>query len=138
MKRFNKFLCGEIDLQGNKVIEEEKKQGEHLQMEVDQTQAEDDKKAKEAAQRKGLKCMLGGLLSLLQLQDGIAEDKQKEMVDTTIISKSRDKALASTQTWSANLLIKLFFHLKGYSLLPEGISNIKDMVEFLKTKQQEL
>jgi hypothetical protein len=63
-------------------------------MQVDQTQVENDKKAKEAAQRNGLKRMLGGVLSLLKLQDGIAEDKQKEMVDTTIISKSRDKALA--------------------------------------------
>jgi hypothetical protein len=35
MKRFNKFLCGEIDLEGNKIIahdEEEVKQGELLKM----------------------------------------------------------------------------------------------------------
>jgi hypothetical protein len=40
MKRFNKFLCGEIDLEGNKVIaldEEEVKHGEFQMMQVDQT-----------------------------------------------------------------------------------------------------
>ena len=107
-------------------------------MQVDQTQFEDDKKAKEAAQRKELKRVLGGVLSLLQVQEGISEEKLSELVDTAIISKSKDKALASTQTWCANLLIKLFFLLKASSLLPEGLPNVKAMVELIKTKHQEL
>ena len=72
------------------------------------------------------------------MQEGIAEDKLCELVDTAIISKSKDKVLASTQTWCANLLIKVFFHLKASSLLPEGLPNLKAMVELLKTKHQEL
>ena len=72
------------------------------------------------------------------MQEGISEEKLSELVDTAIISKSKDKALASTQTWCANLLIKLFFLLKASSLLPEGLPNVKAMVELIKTKHQEL
>jgi hypothetical protein len=68
------------------------------------------------------------------VQEGISEDKLTELVDTAIISKSKDKALAPTKTWCANLLIKLFFHLKASSLLTEGLPNLKAMVELLKTK----
>ena len=54
----------------------------------------------------------------------MADDKLNELVEAGIIAKLKDKSVASTQTWCVYFLIKLFFHIKGSSLLPDGLPNV--------------
>lgn len=63
-------------------------------------------------------------------------EAMNDLVAKSIISKSRDKALAPTKTWTSNLLIKVAFAFKHQ--LPEGRKNLKEIVGYLKGKNYEL
>jgi hypothetical protein len=66
----------------------------------------------------------------------IKPDFEKELVTKSLISKSRDKQLSLTKSWSSNLLIKLTFGLKD--VLPDSMKTIKDVVSLIKGKNYEL
>jgi len=59
-----------------------------------------------------------------------------DMIAKSIISKSRDKALSVTKTWSSNVLIKVAFALR--EKLPDGRKNLKEIVEYLRAKNYKL
>ena len=89
-------------------------------MKVDESQEQADKKAIEVTKSDMLSIVIENILTQVGAK-GLALEKVKEVVDTSIISKSKDKGLSGTKTWCSNILIKLFFLLKSQSLLPESL-----------------
>ena len=72
--------------------------------------------------------------------ENITEEIITNLVETSMISKPRDKELKDTASWSSNIMIKLFFKVKELSAEKEfyATKNIKYLVEILKQNQSEI
>eukprot|EP00347_Sterkiella_histriomuscorum_P012879 403366869 len=141
MKRFNKFLLGEIDMDGKSVKAKE-------QMEVQRTQQQQQEDMEKAAKIQSIKELQISLIRkvLINLQQAFPElftsftnEQLQTLLQTSIISKPRDKKLKDTQSFSTNFLIKIFYKLKEEKneFIVQQSQNIKEFVKLLKKKQEQ-
>ncbi|CDW88491.1 arginyl-trna--protein transferase 1 [Stylonychia lemnae] len=135
MKKFNKFLLGQIGMDGKAVetkmqIQEESK--------LQQKQNEQDVNQVKHAQILSILNDITTNYPQQEVFEGISEQQYQELVKFSIINKSKDKQLKDTLSWSTNTLIKLFFQIKAdkKDKMPHNLKSIKDFVNELRLINQ--